>query len=147
MKKFRYALEPLLKIRRFHEKQEFSRYGRVLGEINRHIHKISEVKEQKQEFIEIERSQMAAGYFNLADKAMAGQYYNNIAKVIISEEKEIESRKDEVESLRKIAEKARQNRRVLEILKEKKENEYRDELKKFEFKELDEFNQRKHRKN
>ena len=143
MKKFRYALEPLLKIRKFQEKQEFSKYGRILGEINKHTQKIMETRELKADFTNLERKKMMEGYFNLSDKNLSGQYYDNLSKVIIHAEKEIESRKEETETLRKIAEKARQRRKILEILKEKKYNEFELELKKMEFKDLDEFNQRK----
>ena len=138
-------MEPLLKIRKFQEKQEFSKYGRVLGEINKHTQKIMETRELKSEFTDLERKRMKEGYFNLSDKNLAGQYYGNLSKVIIHAEKEIDSRKEESETLRKIAEKARQRRKILEILKEKKYNEYQLELKKLEYKELDEFNQRKQR--
>jgi flagellar FliJ protein len=143
MKKFRYTLEPLLKIRKFQEKQEFSKYGRVLGEINKHTQKIMETRDLKTEFTNLERKKMIEGYFNLSDKNLAGQYYGNLSKVINHAEKEIESRKEESETLRKIAEKARQRRKILEILKEKKYNEFQLEFKKMEFKDLDEFNSRK----
>lgn len=143
MKKFRYVLEPLLKIRKFQEKQEFSRYGRVLGEINRFTQKITDTKDLKNEFTGIERAKMLKGDFNLSDKTLAGKYYDNLALVIHHAEKEILSRKEESEALRKKAEKARLARKILEILKEKKQSVYQMELAKLQYKELDEFNSRK----
>lgn len=145
MKKFRYALEPLLKIRKFQEKQEFSKYGKILGEINKQTQKINETRQLRSGFIDMERKRMSLGYFNLADKSLAGLYHENLGKVIVHAQKEIESRKEEYEALRKNAEKARQRRKILEILKEKKNNDYQLELKKLEYKETDEFNQRKAR--
>lgn len=132
-----------MKIRKFQEKQEFSKYGRILGEINKQTQKIAETNDLKKEFISLERQRMAQGYFNLADKSLAGLYHENLGKIIVQAQKEIESRKEEYELLRKNAEKARQRRKILEILKEKKNNEYQLELRKLEYKETDEFNQRK----
>ncbi|MDH4263075.1 MAG: flagellar export protein FliJ [Spirochaetia bacterium] len=145
MKKFRYPLEPLLKIRKYQEKQEFSIYGKMLAKINVHTQKIIETQQLKTDFTSLERKRMIEGYFNLEDKELAAKYYSNLGKVIDHAEKEISLRKEETEVLRKNAEKARHRRKILEILKEKKHNEYQLELNKLEFKELDEFNQRMRR--
>ena len=145
MKKFHYNLEPLLKIRQFEEKQEFSKYGRVLGEINKQTQKIADTQVLKSDFTSLERRRMMEGYFNLADKSLAGQYYGNLSKVIIHAQREIDAKKEETEFLRKKAEKARQRRKILAILKEKKHLAYQLELGKMEYKDLDEFNQRKKR--
>lgn len=143
MKKFRYKLDPLLKIREFREKQEFTNYGRMLGEINKHSEKIRETIQLKAEFTNFQRKKMMEGYFNLSEKSLAQDYYNKLSKVKVHAENEIASRKEETERLRKLAEKARQQRKILEILKEKKFSDYQLELGKWEYKELDEFNQRK----
>ena len=145
MKKFRYKLDPLLKIRKFQEKQEFANYGRILGEINKYSEKIQETVFRKNDFADQERKNMQKGVFNISDKILAQDYYLQLKKIRIQAEKNIETRKDETEMLRKKAEKARQHRKVLEILREKKYGEYQLELAKVEYTNLDEFNQRKKR--
>ncbi|MDH4199351.1 MAG: flagellar FliJ family protein [Spirochaetia bacterium] len=143
MKKFKYKLDPLLKIRKFQEKKEFLNYAKVLGEVNRHKQAITEAMESRNNFSNQERVKMRRGEFNLAEKKTGLEFYRNIAALKVNSEKKIESMKDENDRLRKKAEDARRSRRVLEILREKKYSEYQTEQIKLEFKDLDEFNQRK----
>lgn len=143
MKKFQYKLQPLLQLRKFQEKKEFANYAKVLGEINRHRQKISESQQARLASMNEERKKMQEGLFYLEEKQLSLEYYRNLAMVQENAEKEIEARQEENEALRQKAEKSRQNRRILEILKEKQYEDYLTEVRRVEYSELDEFNQRR----
>jgi flagellar FliJ protein len=143
MKKFKYKLDQLLKIRKFQEKREFANYAVVLGRVNKLQADIIASAGHHKDLMHIERGNMLRGKFDFNDMLLAQEYKKKLNLIKDASLKKIESMKSEFESLRNKAEDARKNRRILEILREKKHQVYEKELEKNEFKQIDEFNQRK----
>jgi len=141
MKKYKFKLEPLLKLREFEEKQKFMEFSKVLAKVNENNTDITEGDQKRKNVLVRENKQIQKGTFSLSYAIDARRYIKHLDK-----KKEVAKRnnlelKDEYDTKLNIAKEYRLKRKTLEILKEKREKIFEEEIKSIEQKELDEFNQ------
>ena len=142
MKKFSFKMDPLLRLRAYDEKIKFASYARVLGEYNKNNTQAIGTDQTRAAVLQNASKKMRAGEFDLRSMQYLGDYLNHLEKkkrVALYKNSELQS---ELEEKRAIAQDARKKRKVLEILKEKKHEEYLYEFAHEEGKTLDEFNQK-----
>lgn len=135
MKKFSFSLEPLLKIRKIKENEEYRKLSEIVGKINSIQDEISyfqnEINKESEYLLE-----KIKGKISIQD-------YNFYAQVTKSLELKIQELQNEIKQMEPDLElakirliQARKDKRVIEILKEKAYQEFQKKLKKEEKKEL-----------
>lgn len=139
MKKFKFPLEGYLKIKKIEEDRKMADLAHVIGKIEKEKDQINHYFQNMEYYLEKKPSEKN---INLHDTILMYEYLNQLSKKKRIAEKNINSFQDELKEKQIKANEARKNRRVIEILKEKKLNEYKYEMYKNENKELDEFNNR-----
>lgn len=142
MKKFVFKMDPLIRIRAYEEKMKYAEYAKVLGKVNKNLATIASVDETRAGMLTRERNEMLNRRFDLERMVRMEFYLREMDRkkgVAIEANKILQGEFDEK---RLAAERARKNRRVLEILREKREAAYNAEVNYRNTQELDEFNSR-----
>jgi len=146
MKKFKFKLEPLLKIRRFEEKQKYVEFSKILLKYNETNFEIQNADTVRIANLKKESVHMTQNRFDLSSVVTTRNYLKQIAmKKSVAERKKTDLT-GEYQSRLNAANQSRIQRKTLEILKEKKLKVYNDELNQAEVKMLDDFNQSRMRK-
>jgi flagellar FliJ protein len=132
MKRFRFSLEKALKLREYHEKETEIELGRAVGNLTRIEQAITATGE--------ERDMIAAERFsahNVSDLVVYDLYVQrlDIAKEQLLQESEQAS--EQVEEARGVYLEATRDRKVLDNLKERREQEYRKAMYAEETQDLD----------
>ena len=141
MKKFEFKLEPLLKIRRFDEKQQYIEFAKVLVKHNQNNSEIQSTTKISRSTLAKESRLMKTGKFDLAYSLSVRKYLNQLSKKSVIAVRKNQEIMPEYQKKLKAANEARLKRRTLEILKEKKLVKYKLEQNRIETKMLDDFNQ------
>jgi flagellar FliJ protein len=122
MKRFVFKLEKILQLRKYEEQEAKIELGRALGAL-------SAIENQLRSLAE-ERAQAAAAQFSPSNSAaMIRQYMFYLLRLDNRKEelfKEAAMAEQKAEEAREVFKAAFQNRRILDKLKEKKEQEYKD---------------------
>lgn len=142
IKKFRFSLSPVLRLRRLQEKQALGELAKVLVEHNTHQLRIQNAKLQlnggsddkddindKMDNSYIEKYQMRSRY----GKRLEGE--------IFEAEKKMEALRPQLEEEQAKVRVVRRKKRVMELLEEKEKAEHKRKMQKIERKELLEINQ------
>ncbi|MDH5718292.1 MAG: hypothetical protein OEZ22_11750 [Spirochaetia bacterium] len=143
MKKFKFKLEPFLKLKKLEEKNKMVELSKVAQEAENQQIEINNYYEKSGILLSEEAIKMREGIFDLSYQIIMQNYFYNMKK-----RKEIAERKMlEIEMrLKKKQDEmiiARKNRRVIEIIKEKKWENYCYETGREEIQLLDEQYNRK----
>lgn len=139
MKSFKFKLEPVLNLRKKKVDEELSKLGLVVGEINRLKNEIDENNQRIQdEFISYDK-QIHEGsnlsYIRLFDTYIKGLYNKNEHL-----ENEIDGHQEQLDEARHNVMNAKKDAEVIEIIKNKKIEEFEDMLRRSERYELEEIN-------
>jgi flagellar export protein FliJ len=117
MKRFQFTLESILELRLEEEQEAEMHLGRAMGEWN-------SLNEKKMKHLAIKKKQSRSG--SSADLLQTGLYLARIDQEIIRFQKDLDSRKDELERLREEYRAARAKREGLDKLKDKRKIEHND---------------------
>lgn len=143
MKKFQFPLEGYLKIKKIEEDKKMGELATVIGKIEREKEEINTYYSDMELYLKDKKSGF---YNNVNNTVMIYEYLNQLDKKRKVAQRNIDSMQDELKDKQLKANEARKNRRVIEILKEKKMEQYQYEVYQAENKELDEFNNRRKNK-
>jgi flagellar FliJ protein len=140
-KKFRFSLEALLKLRTLEEERAMQELGKVIEKMNQAKQKVKELEDQYnaevKKFSEYSRMANYTLFYQSFER-----FLNRIENLKKQTEVYVQSLQPELEEKRQKLIEARKNKKILEILKEKRWEEYKNKLKKQETKELFELNQK-----
>jgi flagellar FliJ protein len=140
-KKFRFSLEALLKLRTLEEERAMQELGKVIEKMNQAKQKVKELEDQYnaevKKFSEYSRMATYTLFYQSFER-----FLNRIENLKKQTEVYVQSLQPELEEKRQKLIEARKNKKILEILKEKRWEEYKNKLKKQETKELFELNQK-----
>ena len=142
MKKFKFKLEAFLKVKKFEEMQRMQDLAKVLGELETEKSQVRDYFSESKKLLEEESRKSREGNFNFYFHQATQRYLAALQiKKKVAEGKIVEIL-ERVKVKQDIANKARKDRRVIEILKERREKKHNYENFKQENLMLDEFNQR-----
>jgi len=140
MKKFSYKLEPVLRVKHFREKRLMLEYSKVAGKMEAFRNQIYESDQLIKKHSDDASRVMAGKVFDLQEEKLLRSYYTELQKKKEMAKEQISGYEEEFNRQKSIIENARRERRLLEILREKKYEQYRIEMQREEMKMLDEFN-------
>lgn len=145
MRKFKFALEGYLKVKKAKEQEK-------LGELAKVMRKVNVFREQQQAFdsqystmLQAQRNDFLGKEIPITQLKDMYDYLGALRLRKDTATRHIADMEPEVAEKRKVYNAARKDRRVIEIIREKKWTEHRAEVEKEEVKFLDEFNQARKR--
>ncbi|EMY62441.1 flagellar export protein FliJ [Leptospira terpstrae] len=139
MKRFRFSLETVLKLRGWREEEEIRRLSLVVSKLNSLIgEKDSNEKEIESSYEAILASSKVGT--SLSDYLSIEQYIQGLMRRNEELEERIRTQNDEVNLVRKDVMVARMNKKVIEVLKDKRFAEWKKKRNRMERREVEEFN-------
>ncbi|MBW7856820.1 MAG: flagellar export protein FliJ [Leptonema sp. (in: Bacteria)] len=142
MKKFKFPLEGLLRVRDLKQKQVMAEMAEVMERVNaqRQIVEQSEAN-YRNEMDLFSKSQSTKESFSIYQYQTFNHYINRLEAEKSYAEEKLEEMRPELEAVQNKLIEARRQRRVVELLKERYQERYHQALRKEERKELAELNQ------
>ncbi|EMY68240.1 flagellar export protein FliJ [Leptospira vanthielii] len=139
MKRFRFSLETVLKLRGWREEEEIRRLSLVVSKLNSLIgEKDSNEREIESSYEAILASSKVGT--SLSDYLSIEQYIQGLMRRNEELETRIRTQNDEVNLVRKDVMLARMNKKVIEVLKDKRFAEWKKKRNRMERREVEEFN-------
>lgn len=141
MKKFRFKLEALLRMRRIEEERALGKLAKVMLRVNEQ----ESVRTAAFRMLQEEMDRFDSEYknnFDLSIWQMYDRYVDRLNAEASAAAKKLEAIRPELEKEMAIVMEARRKRRVVEILKERERETYNGALRKHERRELEEANRR-----
>ncbi|EOQ96896.1 flagellar FliJ protein [Leptospira wolbachii serovar Codice str. CDC] len=139
MKRFRFSLETVLKLRGWREEEEIRRLSIVVSKLNSLIdEKDSNEREIESSYEAILASSKVGT--SLSDYLSIEQYIQGLMRRNEELETRIKTQNDEVNLVRKDVMVARMNKKVIEVLKDKRFTEWKKKRNRMERREVEEFN-------
>lgn len=146
IKKYRFELEALLKIRSIEEEKALQDLGKIIAKVNSANEEVRILEQQYNEELKKFEVYLSSGQANMSFQNF-NLFLNRLNDTKRKVQKYIESLQPELEEKRNKLLEVRKNKRILEILKEKRLQEYKKELLKLEQRELFEINQKIRKEN
>lgn len=139
MKRFKFPLEGLLRVRDLKQKQAMAEMAKVMERVNaqRHIVQQSEIS-YRNEMDSFSKSEEA---FSIYRHQTFNRYIDRLEIEKSQAEQKLEDMQPELEVVQNKLIEARREKRVVELLKERYQERYKQALRKEERKELSELNQ------
>ncbi|MDH5655933.1 MAG: flagellar export protein FliJ [Spirochaetia bacterium] len=137
MKKFKFTLDPLLRVRKIEENQALAGLAKVLTRVN----EVEEIKADSKKNINEEIGQFSKkkkDEISFEDRRMYYRYLDRLDSQILEAERKLGEMKPEVDQEQAKVVDARRKYRVVELLKERQKERYDYDVKKQEKKDLDE---------
>lgn len=144
MKRFRFKLESYLKLQQIEEKKRLAELAVVAGEVSKQQNEIKRYYQESDLWLSKTATLKVDGVLThgqLEERRMLYSYLEQLKKKSIIAERKMEELRDQLKQKQDAVVQARKKRRTIEIIKEKKWDEYREGLRKEEQANLDEFNQ------
>ncbi|TGN19224.1 flagellar export protein FliJ [Leptospira idonii] len=139
MKRFRFSLETVLKLREWREEEEIKRLSIVVSELNSlFAEREFNEKEIARSYQEIESSAKVGT--SLSDYLSIERYIQGLMKQNEELGHSIERKNEEVNLVRQDVLVARKDKKVIEVLKENRFNEWKKKRNRAERKEMEEYN-------
>ncbi|MDZ4727587.1 MAG: flagellar export protein FliJ [Leptospira sp.] len=139
MKRFRYSLETVLKLRSIREEEELKRLSIVVSELNLIItEREFNESEIQRSYLEIENSAHVGTSLN--DYLSIERYIQGLLKMNEDLEYKIQEKNKQVDLVRADVLIARKDKKVLEILKENRFKEWKKKVNRVERREVEEYN-------
>ncbi|MBM9545487.1 flagellar FliJ family protein [Leptospira sp. 201903074] len=139
MKRFRFSLETVLKLRGWREEEEIRRLSLVVSKLNSLIgEKDSNEREIESSYEAILASSKVGT--SLSDYLSIEQYIQGLMRRNEELDERISRQNDEVNLVRKDVMVARMNKKVIEVLKDKRFAEWKKKRNRMERREVEEFN-------
>ncbi len=143
-KKFQFSLGVLLRVQNLKEKHALGKLAESLRGYNIHQSKVNHyIQEIKSQTFSHEKLNKEKKYkFTLEQEVMWDNYFKRIQKQIKMEESTMEKLLPELKNKQDEVQKATQERKVLELLKEEEKRNHKNKIQKKERKEIDAINQK-----
>ena len=141
MKKFKFKLEGFLKLRHIEEQKKMAELASVIGRVESEKNEISNYFDESRRLLREEALKARDGVFDMQYSRALMNYFYVLEKKRKVAERNIEELQQELLQKQQEANFARRNRRVIELVKEKKQREHQKQVLDEENKMLDEFNQ------
>ncbi|TGL61230.1 flagellar export protein FliJ [Leptospira ognonensis] len=140
MKRFRYTLETVLKLREIKEEEELKRLSSVVSELNALIaEREFNENEIEKSYLEIESSAKVGK--SLTDYLSIESYIHGLTKLNDELDFKINDKNKSVDLVRLDVQVARKDKKVLEILKENRFKEWKKKHSRAERREVEEYNE------
>ncbi|EKJ86962.1 flagellar FliJ protein [Leptospira meyeri] len=139
MKRFRFSLETVLKLRGWREEEEIRRLSYVVSKLNALIGEKESNEREIESSYEAILSSSKVGT-SLSDYLSIEQYIKGLIKRNEELTDRIKAQNEEVNLVRKDVMVARMNKKVIEVLKEKRFAEWKKKRNRAERREVEEFN-------
>ncbi|TGL69811.1 flagellar export protein FliJ [Leptospira jelokensis] len=139
MKRFRFSLETVLKLRSLKEEEEIRRLSLVVSKLNALISEKENNQKEIQSSYEAILSSAKVGT-SLSDYLSIEQYIKGLIRRNEEIDHRIENQTHEVNLVRKDVMVARMNKKVIEVLKDKRFLEWKKKRNRMERREVEEFN-------
>ncbi|TGL47209.1 flagellar export protein FliJ [Leptospira kemamanensis] len=139
MKRFRFSLETVLKLRGLREEEEIRRLSLVVSKLNTLISEKENNQKEIESSYEAILSSAKVGT-SLSDYLSIEQYIKGLIRRNEELEHRISNQNEEVNLVRKDVMVARMNKKVIEVLKDKRFLEWKKKRNRMERREVEEFN-------
>jgi flagellar export protein FliJ len=140
VKRFRYSLETVLKLREIREEEELKRLSIVVSELNAlFAEREFNESEIEKSYLDIESSARVGT--SLSDYLSIESYIHGLTKLNDDLDFKISEKNKQVDIVRQDVQLARKNKKVLEILKENRFNEWKKKRSRAERREVEEYNE------
>ncbi len=140
MKRFRYSLETVLKLREIREEEELKKLSIVVSELNLlFTEREFNEKEIQRSYLDIESSARVGT--SLSDYLSIERYIQGLAKMNDELDLRIQDKNKQVDIVREGVLIARKDKKVLEILRENRFKEWKKKRNRAERKEIEEYNE------
>lgn len=137
MKKFRYRLEPLLKIKSHVERQRQKEHAAALNQVYRQQEVLEEIESRRQDTFR-KQAEKLSGRVSTVRLQMATRYLSKLRRDTITGTELLRGLEEEAERRRVKLIDATKEKKIFEKLKERKHEKYQGEINLGERKELDE---------
>ena len=137
MKKFRYRLEPILKIRSHTEKQRQKEHAVALQQVYRQKEQLSEIDRERERTFEFQRSRLQ-GPFRTHQLLAGSRYLVRLKRDTMTGGELLKGLEREAERKRLQLVEASKQRKIYEKLRERQETKFNQEVEQHERKTLDE---------
>lgn len=137
MKRFKFELEPLLRVRKMEENLALAGLARIMTQVNEAEAAKDEAKKQISSEMNLFARKKTVN-LTIEDYKIYNRYLERLDAKILQSDNRLEAMRPDREREQGKVVDARRKRRVVEILKERKKEEYDYDRKKSEIKELDE---------
>jgi len=137
MKKFRYRLEPILKIRSHAEKQRQKEHAAALQQVYRQQEHLSEIDKEKERTFEFQRTRLQ-GSIRTHQLLAASRYLVRLKRDTMTGTELLKGLERETERKRQLLVQASRERKIYEKLRERQETKFNQEVEQHERKALDE---------
>lgn len=137
MKKFRYRLEPILKIRHHTEKQRQKDHAAALQQVYRQKEHLSELDTERERTFEFQRSQLE-GPIRTHQLLAASRYLVRLKRDTMTGTELLKGLERETERKRLLLVQASKERKIYEKLRERQQAKFNQEVEQHDRKELDE---------
>jgi len=140
VKRFRYSLETVLKLREIREEEELKRLSIVVSELNAlFAEREFNEKEIEKSYLDIESSARVGTSLN--DYLSIESYIHGLTKLNEELDYKISEKNKQVDVVRQDVQLARKDKKVLEILRENRFNEWKKKRNRAERREVEEYNE------
>lgn len=137
MKKFKYRLQPLLKVREHKEKEQQKELAQALGKVATQKEELDELLSHRSETVDDQRARMS-GTITVADLLVCSRFLLHLKKSTIVGREVLRGLEAEADKSRMRLVEAAKERKIYEKHKEKLKEKYFEEMKLIENKEMDE---------
>lgn len=137
MKKFRYRLEPILKIRSHVEKQRQKDHASALQQVYRQKEHLSEIDKEKTRTFELQRTRLQ-GPIRTHQLLAASRYLVRLKRDTMTGTELLKGLERETERKRQLLVQASRERKIYEKLRERRQTKFNNDVEQQERKALDE---------
>ncbi|MBN1212270.1 MAG: flagellar export protein FliJ [candidate division Zixibacteria bacterium] len=150
MKKYKYRLETLLKVKSQKEKEKQREHAEALRKVYEQKERLTQIDSRRRDNLGRQRQVQEGGKFSVVDMLFYTRYFLKLKRETLAGGELLRGLQRKSEEKRQALVRAAKERKIYEKLKEKQKKKYDDEMETAEKKELDEiatnsfyFNRRK----
>jgi flagellar FliJ protein len=144
MKKFRFRLEPLLKVKEFREKQKQQELAAALGRVTRQQAEVRLADENRRRLTDAQLVKMSRR-FTVSDMLVYSRYLVRLKRDALAGREVLHALRKEADKRRRVLAEATKQRRVFDNLKQRKLTAFHEENRLADRKEADEIATSNHR--
>ncbi|MBU0984857.1 MAG: flagellar export protein FliJ [candidate division Zixibacteria bacterium] len=137
MKKFKYRLEPLLKVRKHREKERQKEHAAAMKKVQDQQDQLHRIDDSKMATIDSHRQRLM-GKITVAEALVCSRYLTRLKRDRLAGYEILQGLKRKAETRREELVEAARERKIYELLREKQERRHLKEIEDFEQKETNE---------
>ena len=145
MKKFKYRLEALLKVKEHIEKERQKEHAAALQRVQDQMQNLEAIDRNRQATFENQRNSQA-GFLNVAEMLIYSRYLIKLKKDTLAGKEVLRALNSEAGKTRTALLEATKEKKIYDKLKEKQHENYLEETHRMETKETDEIGVQSHRR-